>query len=81
MVSRAQESASPSPEFTAGGQLALALSRPALRPTQASTPAAIDRTLTQAHWRYCTRREAATYLRCSLRFFDQLPLPFAGFPR
>jgi len=27
-------------------------------------------------FRYLTKREAAAYVRCSLRFFDSLDLPF-----
>ena len=59
------------------GQLPLDFSTPALpSPLSRPKPSSAVREVPQAPARYLTRREAAAYVRCSLRFLDGMGLPF-----
>jgi hypothetical protein len=61
------------------GQIPLDFSTPASRAPSSrplSSSTAPDTPRHTAPSRYLTRREAAAYIRCSLRFLDGMGLPF-----
>src|SRR5580692_1113071 len=66
----------PQPERSLlSGQLPLDFSKPA-RPKPATSNTVRELPLPSMPARYLTRREAAAYIRCSLRFLDGVGLPF-----
>lgn len=58
------------------GQLPLDFSPPRPRKVKLSPAAPATAPAVSAASPYLTKREAAAYIRCSLRFFDSLDLPF-----
>jgi hypothetical protein len=62
------------PDSQLPGQLPLDFSTPAPRLPSSNTVREVP--TPAAPSRYLTRREAATYVRCSLRFLDGMGLPF-----
>ena len=66
----------PQPERSLlSGQLPLDFSKPA-RPVPATSNTVRELPLPSMPARYLTRREAAAYVRCSIRFLDGMGLPF-----
>lgn len=66
----------PTPDATAPGQLRLDFSSPPRQVKHAQRRATPPLAHAAVPSRYLTRSEAAVYLRCSIRFFDGMGLPF-----
>src|SRR5882724_254533 len=75
MPTRTTHSRSRPDSSATSGQLPLDFSKPQQRRPPSST-AGREGPQTAAPSRYLTRREAAAYVRCSLRFLDSMGLPY-----